>query len=654
MAAEQSVRPQFYEGQYLNASDLSVALDYTRHQQSRHLLGGHSWGIGVGLELSQQSNLDGQVDVVLNPGYAVDGFGRTIVVDQPQIIPKSIFTDLSASLGAGDTELRVQVGMVYVESEFSNPSFGFGGCDNANENSRIEEDFRFVVDEGQFRSRVNISGTDLEPIGALSPNVRAGNPFEEDDPLLCDESVPFQNFPTSPRNWLIPLGIVKWNPTSSSFGATDSEQDQRINRAYRRYLGVVGETIHAADGVIRLRNRIENFVAGESAKTTCERHKIDESSDKDMIFDSEGDLYFKDLVWVEGNLRVVGDARIFGGSLDFLTSFGLDEDVRMEMRRGEQSNALLGKDLEIAIGESDDGINRIVFGSQKDDVFTERLHISDDGWMSHLNIEAESGDLAFELGDPDKTTKWKIRLKTDGGNDGLNFVDASDDSSKLFLMEGQGVGIGSDDPEGDLQVGDSSAAVTMRLRGPDLDDESSTLAFEDTQGSVQRWFRLTHNTNANQLTFSSFDRPNILAMNRTTGRVGINTDAPQQQLDVRGEIAFGPTGNEFAIGGIESGMRLMAGEVTNQGAVAKGTGFTVNKDPAIDGEYEVVFDESFNGEPIVVVSTIFPAGNDNMALTHQVTSGSFSVRTADLQDIANNNEGVLQNTAFAFIVVGHR
>jgi hypothetical protein len=78
-------RPNYYEGQYLGAQDLVAAQEYQRQQDQRHRLAAHTWGIAVGLELEErpQSGSSDAVDVYLRPGYAVDGFGRAIVVLTP-------------------------------------------------------------------------------------------------------------------------------------------------------------------------------------------------------------------------------------------------------------------------------------------------------------------------------------------------------------------------------------------------------------------------------------------------------------------------------------------------------------------------------------------------------------------------------------------
>ena len=91
----QDQRPRFFEGQYLGAADLEAAIDYVRLQQARHLLGGHTWGIAAGLQLVERAAAGGGggVDVLIEPGFAWDGFGRPILLASPQRVPEALFAD---------------------------------------------------------------------------------------------------------------------------------------------------------------------------------------------------------------------------------------------------------------------------------------------------------------------------------------------------------------------------------------------------------------------------------------------------------------------------------------------------------------------------------------------------------------------------------
>src|SRR5688572_21946839 len=94
MDTEQILRPRFYEQQYLGAADLAAAVDYGRLHDARHLLGGHTWGISIGLQLKERTVPGGTLEVSVQPGFAWDGFGRPIVVVDPYRIPVERFASL--------------------------------------------------------------------------------------------------------------------------------------------------------------------------------------------------------------------------------------------------------------------------------------------------------------------------------------------------------------------------------------------------------------------------------------------------------------------------------------------------------------------------------------------------------------------------------
>src|SRR5580692_59734 len=89
-------RLNYYEGEFLGAIDFQDEQEYHRDMRRRHNIGQHTWGIVTGLELAQapNGNMDGantEVDVYLQPGMAVDGFGREIVALSQMQLTASMF-----------------------------------------------------------------------------------------------------------------------------------------------------------------------------------------------------------------------------------------------------------------------------------------------------------------------------------------------------------------------------------------------------------------------------------------------------------------------------------------------------------------------------------------------------------------------------------
>src|SRR6187399_461911 len=89
-------RPRFFEGQYLSAEDLAAIVAYLRGADARHALAGHTHGIVVGLDLVERNaaGAANRREVVLQPGFAWDGFGRTIVVAQPTRLPETLLASI--------------------------------------------------------------------------------------------------------------------------------------------------------------------------------------------------------------------------------------------------------------------------------------------------------------------------------------------------------------------------------------------------------------------------------------------------------------------------------------------------------------------------------------------------------------------------------
>src|SRR5437870_981723 len=92
MAADPVSRPTFYEGQVLAAADLAGTIDYPRNQIARHERFLHSWGIAVGLKLSQP---DQNGPIWVDAGVAIDGTGREIVVPAKEQLPDATFSQVT-------------------------------------------------------------------------------------------------------------------------------------------------------------------------------------------------------------------------------------------------------------------------------------------------------------------------------------------------------------------------------------------------------------------------------------------------------------------------------------------------------------------------------------------------------------------------------
>jgi hypothetical protein len=85
-------RPHFRERQLLTAAELEREQAYQVAMRRRHLVGSHSWGVVTGLALAAAP--DG---FAVQPGVAVDGFGRELVVQRPVVLGSAELGELEDS-----------------------------------------------------------------------------------------------------------------------------------------------------------------------------------------------------------------------------------------------------------------------------------------------------------------------------------------------------------------------------------------------------------------------------------------------------------------------------------------------------------------------------------------------------------------------------
>lgn len=98
-AAEGATRVRFRERQVLRAADLAAEQDYRVSMRRRHNTGQHVWGIvrGLGLKKTVAGGLSAEPDgLSVEPGMAVDGYGRELFVEEPLVIPPDAFDRLGS------------------------------------------------------------------------------------------------------------------------------------------------------------------------------------------------------------------------------------------------------------------------------------------------------------------------------------------------------------------------------------------------------------------------------------------------------------------------------------------------------------------------------------------------------------------------------
>ena len=231
--ADDIQRLNYYEKQYLQTGDFRDEQAYHIEMRRRHLIAHHSWGIVLGLEISQDAT--SKVWAV-QPGMAIDGFGREIIL--PIAEPLNI-NQISSQLAHETTPAYLKIWMAYRVEKTNRPAPGYEVCGQADQYTRLRETFRLIY---------------------------------QDDPPSRDRALPplpYEDLPDDPAQgaWPVYLGTVVWdvdpsNPTSKII--TSAEPVDPRDSAARQYLGLVGAEIVSPTRALAVNTDLASF-AGNAA-----------------------------------------------------------------------------------------------------------------------------------------------------------------------------------------------------------------------------------------------------------------------------------------------------------------------------------------------------------------------------------------------------
>jgi len=324
MATLDILRLHYYERQFLGASDLEDQQAYLRDMRRRHNVGHHTWGIVVGLELVEKpaDGNPGAVNVFVQPGMAVDGYGREIIVTAPVPLDPLLFDSFAV-------KQHRQVWIAYDQEKAKAPAVGYTQCDQENQYGRVLETYKFVIDPpAKTDDGITVNGKKATP--AAEPKIPN------------DESVPYQEFPDDNLNplWLVRLGTVNWDGVNHIF--VPAQPPERLNEG-RRYVGVVAGELYSPGDELEIRPRA----------LPDDLSKVD--MDKAPFAKVRGRLQ------VDGRLVAMKDVRIHGGKLHFLGPGGQDDNVPLWLQRTTDSSST-GQELRIHIGNAPKAENLLTIG----------------------------------------------------------------------------------------------------------------------------------------------------------------------------------------------------------------------------------------------------------------------------------------------------
>jgi hypothetical protein len=213
-------RPRFYEGQVLEAGDLTAGLEYARSQEARHDRLVHEWGIADGLALVATPH-GSYVDVVLQPGLALDGTGREVLVTEAVRLDEKLFVRTNVAVGDPDALYPV---MIAGSDAPALPPPVSHSCAVAQASRTVES----------YKLAFGAPGDELAIARQVAPKLDQGA----------------GGAPDQPRWWIL-VGFVKWDPAQARFTAAVEGSDA----ASRRYVGIRADEVTGQGGTLVLRTR---------------------------------------------------------------------------------------------------------------------------------------------------------------------------------------------------------------------------------------------------------------------------------------------------------------------------------------------------------------------------------------------------------------
>jgi len=208
MSDDTITRVRYFDRQFLRTQDFVDEQAYHLSMRRRHDIGQHVWGIVSGLEPT--ADADGILSV--NPGVAVDGYGRTLVLAEREFLPITAFDDKASE--------ELDVWMLYDRLGSDRAPRGYSDCGEEGSFYRWQE----------------------------RPLVR----FDVPDPAFPDprepESVPPGDIPFDPSrtppdevsdDWPVFLGRIRRDRSDPK------KTTYAVDLTGRPYVGLVGAAIQA-------------------------------------------------------------------------------------------------------------------------------------------------------------------------------------------------------------------------------------------------------------------------------------------------------------------------------------------------------------------------------------------------------------------------
>jgi hypothetical protein len=347
-------RLNYYEGEYLGALDFAAEQEYHREMRRRHNVGQHTWGIVSGLDLAQIPNGQttgglAQVDVYVQPGMAVDGFGREIVL----LSRTQLTQDLFAAFYDPNTNANPRNMYIWIAYDQQLAKLSGDACTRQNTSNpygRLQESFRLLATSTPtpvpaLNDSLIIDGTAMTPpVEPAAPPSPAPTPTPGEIDLPYDGSVPYQEFAQddTTAHWYVLIGQVLWHPHFQVLLQTAAAASGR------QYCGAVAAAIEAPNASLVIQDRMTPSPLPADPTYSGVSVEVQGALTVDRLLAAMQDL------WIHEH-----------GHLNFKQSDGTDGDTPLWIRRF--TNPTGGADLHIHIGDTTDPSKRLTVGYGADE-----------------------------------------------------------------------------------------------------------------------------------------------------------------------------------------------------------------------------------------------------------------------------------------------
>jgi len=334
-------RVHYFARQFLRPQDFSDEQAYHIAMRRRHNIAHHLWGIVRGLELAVEGDA-----LFVQPGIAVDGYGRELILSARRPLPTGAFVDKGSDV--------LEVWLVYDRVGSNQAPPGYAGCGPSGEVPfyRWQEQplIRLDIPDPAFLNR---RAPKSVPVGDLNFDPSRTPP---DDPT---------------DDWPVFLGQLRRDPSNPA-------QPYSVDPADRPYVGLVGEAVLAPSG--RARVQIGAELQTDPRRFAVFVPEADGGVDPlppRLEIDGEGK------VGIRGDATLQGNLIMAGGTIEWRAGTRAPQALPWRVYRVEGATAG-AHELRIEMARpaagGQLGLNQVVIGSwsAEDQQFHPCLTIADD------------------------------------------------------------------------------------------------------------------------------------------------------------------------------------------------------------------------------------------------------------------------------------